>query len=236
MTRRARSPRGSGEQLRGEIIDAAAHLLEDRADAEAVSIRAVADRVGVSPPAIYLHFTDKEALLDAVCGQYFDQLDEAMAAAQAQHTHPLDRMLALGMAYVRFAVAHPAVYRFAFCPSGPEGTPVVDEALRTAAFGRLVDGVVGLVESGWYESDGVDELEAALELWVVAHGVSSLMITKPDLPWGSEFQVAESVMRAACLGRGVMPLVGDSASGADVERAVGVLRSRSRDDGKVKKE
>ena len=63
---RRRASRGAGEQLRGEIVTAAKQLLADSASADAVSIRAVADAVGVTPPSIYLHFADKDALLAAV--------------------------------------------------------------------------------------------------------------------------------------------------------------------------
>lgn len=231
--RRTRSPRGSGEQLRGEIIDAAALLLEEHDTADAVSIRSVAQAVGVSSPAIYLHFTDKEALLDAVCGRYFDQLDDAMERAQARREHPLDRTLALGRAYVEFAIAHPAAYRFAFGHADGDRTPMVDEALHTAAFVRLTAAVHELTELGWYPdpAHGADArpaaVQLALEMWTVAHGAASLMIAKPDLPWGDDLQVAESVMRAACLGRGLMSVVGERMSGADAERFVDAIRSGS---------
>ncbi|NED65050.1 helix-turn-helix transcriptional regulator, partial [Streptomyces sp. SID10244] len=70
-TKRTRSPRGSGELLAEEIIASATALLLEEGDDAAVSIRAVAGRVGVTPPSIYLHFADKDALLDAVCARYF---------------------------------------------------------------------------------------------------------------------------------------------------------------------
>ena len=86
--RRRRAPRGSGDLLRDEILDAATELLLDTGHAKAVSIRSVAERVGVTPPSIYLHFQDKDALLDAVCARYFDKLDEEMqrvSAGQSSH-------------------------------------------------------------------------------------------------------------------------------------------------------
>ena len=76
--KRRRAPRGSGEQLRDEILDATTELLLETGHAKAVSIRSVAQRVGVTPPSIYLHFADKDALLDAVCARYFEKLDEEM--------------------------------------------------------------------------------------------------------------------------------------------------------------
>jgi AcrR family transcriptional regulator len=59
---RRRARKGEGELLREEILDAAEALLIEKGHPDAVSIRAVAARVGVSPPAIYLHFADKDEL------------------------------------------------------------------------------------------------------------------------------------------------------------------------------
>ena len=101
--RRRRAPRGAGDLLRDEILDAATELLLETGHAKAVSIRLVAERVGVTPPSIYLHFTDKDALLDAVCARYFEKLDEEMQLAAIGQTTPLDVLRALGQAYVRYS-------------------------------------------------------------------------------------------------------------------------------------
>ena len=81
----AQAPRGSGDRLRDEILDAATELLLETGHARSVSIRSVAQRVGVTPPSIYLHFADKDALLDAVCARYFEKLDEEMQRVAAEH-------------------------------------------------------------------------------------------------------------------------------------------------------
>jgi len=71
---RRRARRGDGPLLREEIIAAAERLLLERGSEEAVSMRAIADAVGVTPPSIYLHFADKEELFVAVCDARFDEL------------------------------------------------------------------------------------------------------------------------------------------------------------------
>ena len=111
--RRRRAPRGSGEQLREEILDAATELLLETGHAKAVSIRSVAQRVGVTPPSIYLHFADKDALLDAVCARYFEKLDEEMQRVAADQPSTIDVLRAQGLAYVRFALKTPELYRIA---------------------------------------------------------------------------------------------------------------------------
>ena len=60
---RARNPRGTGEKLRAELLDAADALLVESGDPAKVTVRGVAATVGVAPNAVYLHFADREALL-----------------------------------------------------------------------------------------------------------------------------------------------------------------------------
>ena len=80
-SRRHRARRGQGEALRGEILAAARELLAETGNQEAVSVRAVAERVGITTPSIYLHFKDKDDLLDAVCAEVFGALAVAMEEA-----------------------------------------------------------------------------------------------------------------------------------------------------------
>ncbi len=95
--KRRRAARGSGEQLREEILDATTELLLETGHAKAVSIRAVAQRVGVtSPPSIYLHFADKDALLDAVCARYFERLDEEMQRVAVGKSSTIEVLRAQG--------------------------------------------------------------------------------------------------------------------------------------------
>lgn len=111
--RRRRAPRGAGAQLRDTIVNAATELLIETGYAKAVSIRSVAERAGVTSPSIYLHFADKDALLDAVCAEYFQKLDGQMQSAVAGCSTTMEVLHALGMAYVRFALKTPVLYRIA---------------------------------------------------------------------------------------------------------------------------
>ena len=110
---RRRAKRGEGERLREEILAAARDLLAESQDADAVSVRMVADKVGVSTPSIYLHFADKAALLDAVCEAVFAELDQLMEASAAVTDDPFDGLRLRGLAYSRFALANPEQYRLA---------------------------------------------------------------------------------------------------------------------------
>ena len=195
--RRRRAARGSGDQLRDEILDATTELLLETGHAKAVSIRAVAQRVGVTSPSIYLHFADKDALLDAVCARYFERLDEEMQRVAAGQTSTIEVLRAQGLAYVRFARQTPELYRIATMGEGNPGSDV-DMTLASSAFVHMRTTIERLIEEGVYPPG--DSTAAALELWTAAHGVAALLIAKPYLPWGDVEEFTDRVLRSICLG------------------------------------
>jgi AcrR family transcriptional regulator len=203
--RRRRAPRGSGEQLRDEILDATTELLLETGHEKSVSIRSVAKRVGVTPPSIYLHFADKDTLLDAVCARYFESLDEVMQQVVRDCSSNVDRLCAQGMAYVRFALQTPELYRIATMGESRPGS-YVDLTLNSAAFVHLRDSVQALIDEGIYPEG--DATVMGLELLTVAHGIAALLISRPYLPFGDVEEFADRVLRAACCGRIVSSLVG----------------------------
>jgi AcrR family transcriptional regulator len=208
--------------LRGEIVAAAKQLLAKAASSDDVSIRAVADAVGVTPPSIYLHFADKDALIEAVVADVFADLDAAMLAAGAAAETPLDQLCAYGLAYVQFAIEHPEHYRIATMDPCPR--PDVDTVLADSAFTHFRDTVVRCMAAGVF-ADG-DPLPVTIELWSAAHGVAALMITKPFLPWGDRLAFANRALRSATLGRAVNDLNGGDMSAADVARWLRTQRRR----------
>ncbi|AGB25180.1 transcriptional regulator [Mycobacterium sp. JS623] len=196
--RRRRAPRGSGDQLRDEILDAATELLLETGHAKAVSIRSVAQRVGVTPPSIYLHFADKDALLDAVCARYFEKLDEEMQRVAADQQSTIDVLRAQGLAYVRFALKTPELYRIATMAESRPGSDV-DVALNSSAFVHMRASVESLMAEGIYPPG--DPVDKALELWTAAHGVAALLISRPYLPWGDAEEFADRVLKSVCVGQ-----------------------------------
>src|SRR5437764_6038040 len=84
--RRRPNTRGQGDLLREEIVSAAAQMLDELADDEALSLRAVARAVSIAATSVYLHFPDRDALVLAVLQRCHEQLvqkgDEAAAASE----------------------------------------------------------------------------------------------------------------------------------------------------------
>ncbi len=181
-----------------------------------MSIRAVADAVGVTSPSIYLHFADKDALIEAVVADVFAELDAAMVAAGAPVDEPLAKLRAFGMAYVKFAVSHPEHYRVATmgrCVPG-NGVTELDEIVADSAFSHFMETVTACMEAGIFAVS--DPLPVTLHLWAAAHGIASLMIAKPFLPWGDVESAADPVLCAAALGKATGDLIGGELSPAVV--------------------
>jgi AcrR family transcriptional regulator len=193
--RRRRARRGEGDKLRDQIIEAVERLLIETGDEAAVTIRAVADAVGVTPPSVYLHFADKDEMLFAVCERNFAELDRVTQEAAAQSDDPLESLALRGRAYIRFGVEHPEQYRILFMGK-PSHTPENFDLERlgdAVAFGHLLEHVNACVQSG--RIDG-DPLQVSLVLWAGVHGLTSLLISKPEFPWPPVDEIADRLCRA----------------------------------------
>lgn len=172
--------------LRNACLRSALELLEE-GGLEAVTLRAVAERTGVSRSAPYRHFDTKRALLADAAAAGFRQLHDAIAAARdAAGDDPQTRLTAGCGAYARFGTEHPHLYRLMFAGDFCEGplfgnrTPVEESEFPAlieagnAAFDSLVE---GLEEA---QSRGVlrprDPRSQALAVWAMIHGVVSLYL------------------------------------------------------------
>lgn len=189
--RRARSPRGKGELLREEILAAAEEILIRTKDQSALSIRTIASAVGVTPPSIYLHFADRTDLLFAVCERQAELLQQTMAAAAEGVEDPWQRMRLRGRAYLEWGLANPEHYRILMM-SRPDCTPdrFVDERLADTA--GLLPVVEDLVAAG-----AEDPLQVAKLLWMMIHGMVSLLISKPQFPFGPADEVFDRMFELA---------------------------------------
>ena len=186
--RRARSPRGQGRRLRAEIVEATERLLLETGSSEAVSIRAVADAVGVTAPSIYRHFPDKRALIFEVCNRHFAALDAFMGQGADATDDPVEALAALGRAYIDFGVGNPEYYRIMFMTRWDE-TPEEYRDGRLGdlvAFGRAIRVVQDCIDAGRLRPEHSDAVRVAMGFWARAHGLTSLLVSKPQFPWPAD--------------------------------------------------
>ena len=175
--RPARKPRRSYHHgsLRRALLDEA--LATIRTDGVAgVTLREIGARLGVSRTALYRHFADKQALLEAVATEGFRTLREQLVAAWELGGRNDLAFRAMGVGYVRFAVANPAHYRVMFGGSVDTGAPSVELVTEGhGAFHALVDAVVTLQRDGAVRAED-DARLMAMYVWSVVHGMAMLAI------------------------------------------------------------
>ena len=160
----------------------------------AVSLRETARRVGVSAPAIYRHFANKDSLLAAVAAEGFRDLGAALAAASRSERDPLS---AMGMAYVRFALSRRGVFRLMF---GPELAKRANFPELKSAADQAFQWLKGGVQARGRAAQ--DSHLAAIAPWALVHGLAQLFLDGV-LP---ETQ-AEAITEAITAGRGALPSV-----------------------------
>lgn len=191
-TPRTRAKRGEGDKLRAEILRAAERLLVQAGSKDAVSIRAIADACDVTPPAIYLHFADKDQLFLEVCNLRFRELDRWIEEAGAQSDDPLESLRARGVAYVRFGIEHPEPYRLLMMTLHDGHTDDPGMEAGKDAFMHMVEAVDRCVKTG--ALGDVEPYEASLVLWSGVHGMTSLFISFPNFDWGDRERLVEHML------------------------------------------
>lgn len=139
---------------------------------EGVSMRRIAERVGVSATAIYRHFPNKEAILEEIIGSGLTILSKYLAPA-LQASDPFLRLKGLIDAYLRFAIEQPRFFDLAFLVPGPT-THLSQELERNnhATFKLAVEQVALCMQAGKFRAG--DPIETAVYLWSTAHGLVML--------------------------------------------------------------
>ncbi|WP_280236069.1 TetR/AcrR family transcriptional regulator [Nocardia cyriacigeorgica] len=152
--------------LPGALVRAAVELLEEGGASE-LSLRAAARRAGVSTAAPYRHFADRDALLSAVAAVGYRELATDLVAAHPAPT-TADDLSAIAIAYVRFALDRPGLFRVMFAepcdPSSPE---------RLAATEAIKGYVDSIARQVFPESDPES---MATALWALVHGLAFLYL------------------------------------------------------------
>jgi AcrR family transcriptional regulator len=202
---RRRARKGEGDKLRTEILDAAERLLGEKGSPDYVSMRAIAAAVGVSAPAIYMHFDDKDELFFECCSRRFHELAEVIAKATESHDDPVAKIRAIGRAYIDFGLTRPEHYEVLML--GPIPDKAVDEPEEAPGARVLVlvaEIVAGGMKSGVFRGD-LEPLATAVALWASVHGATIVLLAKRRQPvklFDDEEQVIEQLLDI--IGRGLI--------------------------------
>lgn len=204
MARPSRSTYHHGD-LRRTLVAQACETLE-REGLEALSLRGIAARAGVSHNAPYRHFPDRAALLAAAAREGFADLTARLRAAGGDGGP--GRAAAAGRAYLAFAQARPQMYRLMFSsdlirpPSGPDPELA---AVSRETYAAFAEAAAGAVPPG----AGAEPGAVAALMWAPLHGLAMLLLDRRLQPWmreGTDDAALQQALAAA------LPAFADAAA------------------------
>jgi len=157
-----------------KILAAARNLLDTEGD-EAVTMRRVADAVGITAMAIYRHFPDRAGLLNAVANQGFEELAALLAGKRFSGTIE-QRLTKMGEIFLDHALENPRLFDLMFLKprEGARRYPRDFKAGRSPTANLMADVLKEGMESGYFRKEDVWEIE--FEMGALSHGLIMLYL------------------------------------------------------------
>ena len=198
-SRSNRKPKGEGHSRRGEILAAAERIFVEFGY-EGATIRKIAEEVGLSSTALYMHFADKGEILQEICRVAFEELIASTENLALEDGPPEVRLRGMIDAYVDFGFANPNAYRLIYLTRPVEardGAQTLAQELGFNVFVAFEAVVAETVASGRMSGE---PRAIAQSIWAAAHGVVSLIITKTYFPWADRQLVVDTTLDAVFTG------------------------------------
>ncbi|WP_333585966.1 TetR/AcrR family transcriptional regulator [Phenylobacterium sp.] len=179
--RSARKAKGDGHLRRAEILAAAERIFVAEGY-EGATIRRIAEEVGVSSTALYMHFPDKACILLEICQGAMQVLLDRNSQIAERPLDPVVRTRMMLEAYMRWGFEHPNAYQLVFSAVRP--LPADSDAIAELAAGCYdkFSGVVREIAAQGRLRLGHGD-SAAQALWAACHGVVALRLSRPNFPW-----------------------------------------------------
>jgi AcrR family transcriptional regulator len=174
--------------LRSALLAQARALLDEDGPA-ALSLREIARRAGVAAPSVYHHFANLDAIFVALAEEGFTEL---VARLEAAPVNAKGQLAEVGLAYVRFAMGNPGLYRLMF------GEGLKTSSAESLAVQKLRERAYDRVKAGLRARLPEEEVATgALYLWSLVHGLALLIIDDRLDTHADPEQVVRSVLRLA---------------------------------------
>ncbi|WP_051978257.1 TetR/AcrR family transcriptional regulator [Edaphobacter aggregans] len=227
MTRSQERREQARENLRQEILTVSRKIITDEGFG-ALTMRKLAERIGYSPAAIYLHFRNRDEIAHEVSRAGYADLFAALSAAvAAKPSDAASRLRALCEAYVRFGLENPQTYSLIFMEdpaylAAVLARPAADDP-GARAYGLLVEAAEAVMRAGrrlpkvGKPARAATAVEFAETIWAGLHGIVSLKLTCPAFPTAPA-EILTTLM--------VESLLGDSGGNGTFRRAAKASNGR----------
>ena len=191
--RSTRKPKGEGHIRRAEILTAAERIFVEHGY-EGATIRKIADEVGLSSTALYMHFADKSEMLHEICRGAFEALIASHQQILVEDEPPEIRLRRMIEVYIKFGFENPNAYRLTYLTrpvEAREGAQTVAQETGSELFRAFVAVVEEAVAVGRMRGDPVT---IAQVIWASGHGIVSLRITKPYFEWADRDELTRTML------------------------------------------
>lgn len=190
----ARKAKGDGHLRRAEILHAAERIFVSDGY-QGATIRKIADEVGVSSTALYMHFRDKDEILQEICEGAIGALLASNTEISGRPIDAVSRVRQMLEAYMRFGLENPNTYQLAFCatvrPAESEKYAVASD-LGSRCYQLFKGAVAAIASEGRLRFGTVDS--AAQALWMACHGLVALRITRGKVEWAPDEELMSVMM------------------------------------------
>jgi AcrR family transcriptional regulator len=187
-----RKAKGDGYLRRAEILQAAEKLFVSEGY-QGATIRKIAQEVGLSSTALYMHFRDKSEILVEICEHAFDHLRVTNQEIAALPLPPVEQVRRMLQAYMDFALANPNAYLVVFERTMDISADKKDTL--NAMGGRVAAPLEDVLRKAAAEAPlRCSVEEAAQTCWAASHGLVSLIINHPQVPWAAPTDVLRNTL------------------------------------------
>jgi AcrR family transcriptional regulator len=196
----ARKAKGDGHLRRGEILDAAERVFVTEGF-QAATVRRIAQEVGLSSTALYMHFPDKAAILVEICNRTLLLLLERNREIAAKPLDPVVRVRMMLEAYMRWGLMHPNAYQLVYSTPRPLSAGVWPEQtvdLSAQCFDIFAGVVREIAAQGRLRAGTASS--AAQAFWMGCHGVVALLCAKPHFKWEEQEALVELILQGLMSG------------------------------------
>jgi len=164
------------ERTKDAILNAARKMIRE-GGVDSISMRKIAQEIDYSPAGLYEYFGSKEEIIVTLCEMAGDRLENYMRAVEA--SLPMDqRLVELGLAYVRFAVQNREEFLvlFTYMPVPPDLNAETPPE-PSGAFFVLVQAMQDAMDTGFITQTPLDAFAISYAAWAIVHGMAMLQLT-----------------------------------------------------------
>lgn len=162
--------------LKEALLDAA-HTLISEQGVERFSVSDACRMAGVSPAALYRHFSDRQGLIDALATRgYIELATRTRAERDAIGIGTVDALIGSGQEYVRFAIEKPALYRLMFGRHVANKFLMEPDPEGQKCYEVLLEAVDAYLHN--HPDLPIEVMDIAVTLWALVHGVAALVIDR----------------------------------------------------------